>query len=73
VLRKGGVIICATPCDGIIDDWYRPSDREVMGLYAKCGRDIEELFDRYSEDFLHRPEYIYKYQHCYAHHPLDAF
>lgn len=73
LLRKGGVIICVTPCDGTIDDWYRPSDREVIGLYARCGRDINELFDRYSEDFLYRPEYIYKYQHCYGHHPLHAF
>ena len=73
ILRKGGVVICATPCDGTIDDWYRPSDREAVSLYAKVGRDIDVLFDRYSEDFLTRPEYIYKYRVCYGHHPIHAF
>jgi hypothetical protein len=73
LLRKGGVVICVTPCDGTIDDWYRPSDREAIALYHHVGRDINELFDRYSDDFLNRSEYIYKYQHCYGHHPLHAF
>lgn len=73
LLRKGGVVICTTPCDGTIDDWYRPSDREAISLYAHVGRDIGELFDRYSEDFLNRPEYIYKYRFCYGHHPIHPF
>ncbi len=73
LLRRGGVVICVTPCDGTIDDWYRPSDREAMALYAQVGQDVDDLFDRYSEDFLNRPEYIYKYQHCYGHHGLHAF
>lgn len=73
LLRKGGVVICATPCDGTIDDWYRPSDREAISLYARVGRDVGELFDRYSEDFLNRPEYIYKYRFCYGHHPIHSF
>lgn len=73
LVRKGGVVICVTSCDGEIDDWYRPSDREVISLYAKVGRDVGELFDRYAEDFLQRPEYIYKYRFCYGHHPLHAF
>jgi hypothetical protein len=73
LLRKGGVVICVTPCDGTIDEWYRPSDREAMRLYAGVGNDIDELFDRYAEDFLNRPEYIYKYRFCYGHHPIHAF
>jgi lactate racemase len=73
LLRKNGVVICLTPCDGTIDEWYRPSDREAMALYARVGNDVGELFDRYSEDFLIRPEYIYKYRFCYGHHPIHAF
>jgi hypothetical protein len=73
VLRKGGVVICVTPCDGAIDDWYRPADRETLALYEACGRDVDELFDRHADDFLHRSEYIYKYRFCYGHHPLHAF
>jgi lactate racemase len=73
LLRKGGIVVCVTPCNGTIDDWYRPSDREAIRLYAQLGRDIGDLFDRYSLDFLHRPEYIYKYRFCWGHHPLHAF
>jgi hypothetical protein len=73
LVRKGGVVICVTPCDGTIDTWYRPSDREAVALYARVGNDVGELFDRYAEDFLIRPEYIYKYRFCYGHHPIHAF
>ena len=73
LLRKGGVVICSTPCDGTFDEWYRPSDREAIELYAKLDRNIDDLFDRYALDFLHRPEYIYKYRFCWGHHPIHAF
>jgi hypothetical protein len=73
LLRKGGVVICITPCQGMIDEWYRPSDGECLNLYAQVGNDINLLFDRYALDFLNRPEYIYKYRYCYGHHPIHAF
>ena len=73
ILRKGGVVVCITSCHGTIDDWYRPSDREALSLYAKLNRNVDELFDRYAEDFLYRPEYVHKYRHAYGHHALHAF
>jgi hypothetical protein len=67
-LREGGVIIHVTPVDGTIEP-RRVSDREVINLYRKTGYDAEEL-TKYEDDLYTRPEYIYKYMHCYAFHPV---
>ena len=63
VLRKGGVVILTTPGDGVFDARYRPSDREVVRHYAHVDRDMEELFDQYSEEYLTREDLLYKYRH----------
>ena len=73
VLRKGGVVIMTTPCDGDFDERYRPSDREVAGYYARVGRRVDALFDQYSEEFLTREDLLYKYRHCYGFHPIHPF
>lgn len=73
VLRKGGVVILTTPCNGTFNERYRPSDREVLKHYAGVGRDIYELFDQYAEEFLTREDLLYKYRHCFAFHPIHPF
>jgi hypothetical protein len=62
-----------TPCDGTYDERYRPSDREALELYARVDRNVGELFDQYAQEFLTRPDYIYKYRYCYGHHPMHPF
>jgi len=73
VLRKGGVVIMTTPGDGHFDERYRPSDREVLGHYARVNRNIDDLFDQYAEEFLTREDLLYKYRHCYGFHPIHPF
>lgn len=73
VLRKGGVVIMTTPGNGNFDERYRPSDREVLGHYAHVGRNVDDLFDQYSEEFLTREDLLYKYRHCYGFHPIHPF
>jgi len=73
VLRKGGVVIMTTPGNGTFDERYRPSDKEVVSHYAHVGRNIDELFDQYAEEFLTREDLLYKYRHCYGFHPIHPF
>ena len=73
VLRKGGVVIMTTPGNGNFDERYRPSDREVVGHYARVGRNVDDLFAQYAEEFLTREDLLYKYRHCYGFHPIHPF
>ncbi len=73
LVRKGGVVILTTPGDGVFDERYRPSDREVVKHYAGVGRDLEALFDQYAEEYLTREDLLYKYRHCYGFHPIHPF
>lgn len=49
----------------------RPSDAEVLERYQNCFR-VQEL-SKHIEEFLTRPDYLYKYQHCNAYHPIHPF
>jgi len=56
-LRKGGVAILVTPCDGTIDERFRPSDREMIQLFNRLGHDPARLED-YEEEYLNRQDLI---------------
>jgi len=60
-----------THCDGRIDERLRPSDREVIELFGKC-YSAKELYD-YEEEFIYRPDYLEKYRHGHAYHPVHPF
>jgi hypothetical protein len=70
-LRKGGVAILVTPCDGTIQE-SRPIDRELLELYNRAGRDPEIVQD-YEEAYAHREDLLFKYRYQYAFHPLHSF
>lgn len=71
MLRKGGVAILTAKCDGTIDDYLRQTDREVLELYANKFS-VLEMGD-HLEEYLTREDYIYRYRHCNAFHPVHPF
>jgi hypothetical protein len=71
-LRKGGVAILVTPCDGTIDERFRPSDREMIQLFNRLGHDPARLED-YEEEYLNRQDLIAKYRFSNGAHPLHPF
>jgi hypothetical protein len=71
-LRQGGVAILVTPCDGTIDERWRPADRELLQIFNKLGHDPSRMED-YEEEYAHREDLIFKYRYAHAAHPLHAF
>jgi nickel-dependent lactate racemase len=71
-LRTGGIAILVTPCDGTIDERFRPSDWEMLELFHRLGHDPSKLED-YEEEFGHRQDLLFKYQHAFGAHPLHPF
>jgi nickel-dependent lactate racemase len=71
-LRQGGVAILVTPCDGTIDERFRPSDREMLQLFNRLGHDPAKLED-YEEEYLNREDLIAKYRFSHGAHPLHPF
>lgn len=71
ILRPGGVFIGVLKCNGTIDTRRRPSDQEVWDLFGKV-YSASDLFD-FEEEFLTREDYIYRYRHCHAVHPIHSF
>jgi hypothetical protein len=71
-LRRGGVAILVTPCDGTIDERWRTSDREMMQLFNRLGHDPAKL-EPYEEEYLNRQDLIDKYRFSNGAHPLHPF
>lgn len=71
VLKPGGVLIGMVKCNGTIDKRRRPSDQEVWDLFGKVHSAID-LFD-FEDEFLTREDYLYRYRHCHAVHPIHSF
>lgn len=70
--NPGCSVILATPCPDLWDEIHHPSYREVWDKVLSRSRDPYEIHDLFEEDFLHRPEYIYKYRFCYGFHPIHG-
>ena len=73
LVREGGILVVAHPCVGRIDDVKHPSYVEFYERLLPRTHDPVELWDLFSEDFAHRPEYLYKYRHAYAFHGSHPF
>ncbi len=71
LVRKGGVVVALGRSSGEYNINARPADPEVVERYQRCFSPRE--LSQYIEEFLTRPDYLYKYQHCYAYHPIHAF
>lgn len=71
LLRRGGVVIALGGSNGQYNSDLRPTDSEIVGLYDRCMQ-VGEL-SQYIEEYLTRPDYLYRYRHCYAYHPIHGF
>jgi hypothetical protein len=58
-------------CNGTINKERRPSDQEVWELFGKVHSALD-LFD-FEDEFLTREDYLYRYRHCHAVHPIHPF
>ncbi|MBW1824589.1 MAG: DUF2088 domain-containing protein [Deltaproteobacteria bacterium] len=70
--KPGCSVILASPCP---DEWnhtHHPTHQEIWDHILPTYRDPYEIIDLFEEDFSHRPEYIYKYRHCYGFHPMHG-
>lgn len=73
LVREGGIAIFVHPCDAKFDTLHHPSYVEFFERVLPYTNDPVEAWDTFSEDFAHRPEYLYQYRHCYAFHPVHPF
>ena len=70
-LRKGGVAILTTPCNGTVGE-SRPADTELIELFNKLGHDTSRLPD-YELAYAHRDDLTWQYRHAWAFHQLHSF
>lgn len=70
--KPGCTVILASPVSDVWQHEHHPTHREIWERILPHYRDPFEIVDRFEEDFAHRPEYIYKYRHCYGFHPMHG-
>ncbi len=70
VFKEGGVIICASLCDGWFNDEWFPSYRKLFKKLQKISDFAEAV--RFEDEISNDPEDIYKYRFAYAYHPFHA-
>lgn len=68
LIREGGIAIFAHPCLNQFHSINHPSYIEFYERVLSEFDDPYEVWDLFSEDFAHRPEYIHKYRYGYAFH-----
>ncbi|MCI0527825.1 MAG: hypothetical protein L0Y56_10345, partial [Nitrospira sp.] len=68
VVREGGILILAHPCPRVFHPIHQPSYRKLFEEVLPYLQDPYEIWDVYSEDYAHRPEFVHKYRYAYAYH-----
>jgi hypothetical protein len=68
VVREGGILILAHPCPPVFHPLHHPSYKELFETVLPQLKDPYEIWDIYSEDYAHRPEFVHKYRYAYAYH-----
>ena len=67
IVREGGVAIFANPVETTFARHHR-SYPELFNEILPRTTDPFEIWDEYSEDFAHRPEYVYAYRRQFSFH-----
>ncbi len=70
--KPGCTVILASPVPDVWHHEHHPTHREIWEKILPYYRDSYKIVDLFEEDFAHRPEYIYKYRHCYGFHPMHG-
>ncbi|MFQ5872738.1 MAG: hypothetical protein ACE5JL_02910 [Dehalococcoidia bacterium] len=73
LIRPGGILIVAHPCPYQFDDLHHPSYREFYDRLLPVSLDPYELWNLFSDDFAHRPEFVHKYRYGYGFHGAHPF
>jgi hypothetical protein len=73
LVREGGILVIAHPCDGAIDPERHPSYVELYEKLLPKTLDPVDLWEHHAEEFAHRPEYVHKYRHGFAFHGAHPF
>lgn len=70
--RRGCTVIMATPVPDRWDEVHHPSYREVWERLLPVTRDPYRLMHEHADAFAARPDYIEKYRHAFAFHPVHG-
>ena len=70
--KPGCTVILASPVPDVWQHEHHPTHKEIWEQILPYHRDPYKIVDLFEEDFAHRPEYIYKYRHCYGFHPMHG-
>ena len=70
--KPGCTVVLASPVHDVWHHEHHPTHREIWEKILPYYRDPYEIVDLFEDDFSHRPEYIYKYRHCYGFHPMHG-
>ena len=70
--RPGCTVIMATPVPEQWDEVHHPSYREVWERVLPGMRDPYQIMHVHADAFATRPDYIERYRHAFAFHPVHA-
>jgi len=68
LVRKGGIFIVANPFEPKFSLLNHPSYHTLYNEVLPTVRDPVEVWDTYSEEYAHRPEFVHKYRNGFAYH-----
>ncbi len=68
LVRKGGIFIVANPFEPKFSLLNHPSYQVLYNEVLPTMKDPVEVWDTYSEEYAHRPEFVHKYRTGFAYH-----
>jgi hypothetical protein len=68
LVRKGGIFIVANPFAPKFSLLNHPSYHTLYNEVLPATKDPVEVWDTYSEEYAHRPEFVHKYRNGFAYH-----
>ena len=68
MVRKGGIFIVANPFEPKFSLLNHPSYQALYNEVLPSTTDPVEVWDTYSEEYAHRPEFVHKYRNGFAFH-----
>lgn len=68
LVRKGGILIVANPFEPKFSLLNHPSYHALYNEVLPATKDPVEVWDTYSEEYAHRPDFVHKYRNGFAFH-----
>jgi hypothetical protein len=68
LVRKGGIFVVANPFEPKFSLLNHPSYHSLYNEVLPAMKDPVEVWDTYSEEYAHRPEFVHKYRTGFAFH-----